>query len=70
MSWLNGSAPKFTDQPDGRCMECKWSRAPEDGAVDCSCPFTHMTNMICLAKVQVCEIAMLRNDLQEFDGGY
>jgi len=49
---------RFRDQPDGNCFECKWNEALKTGPLLCSVPGTHVTNPICMQKMQ---LALARN---------
>lgn len=60
---------KFKDQPNGDCFKCKWNASAND-SLDCSCPRTHMTNKICLAKVQCTLLHNLYLEFTERDNGY
>lgn len=41
----------FKDQPNGRCLECRWNEREEHGAVLCAVPQTVLSNQVCIQKL-------------------
>lgn len=41
----------FKDQPNGRCLECRWNERQEHGPVLCAVPQTILANEICIQKL-------------------
>jgi hypothetical protein len=46
----------FKDQPNGKCLECKWNNSHSE-MMNCGCPDTHVTNMVCIQKRQMTHLS-------------
>lgn len=53
----------FKDQPNGRCLECKWNEALTHGTVHCHVPDTRLVNEICIQKLTLVMIQNVDNAL-------
>jgi hypothetical protein len=56
---------KFKDQPNGRCLECKWNLESNTDNFDCDIPPLFLTNQICLQKQQNSFLASLLNEIRK-----
>lgn len=59
----------FKDQPNGKCMQCKWNLCVDGINVDCNCPSVQLTNRICIMKIQAILLENVQNYTQNLDEG-
>lgn len=57
---------KFFDQPNGHCSVCRWNESP-NSLMNCHVPQTHVTNIICIAKMQSVHLSNIAYFLQRRD---